>query len=163
MTSTHTRTLNIPTLPPEAYTQHLLPEMTTNGIFSISQLWDYGCTVTLSRHRIVIHNKSGAIIIVGYRKGPNSIWVVQLDNNKPQTSLLPTCNTIVLSETTKHNLAQFHHVSLGSPVLFTLLDSIDAGFLSSFPGLPKTLVTNIYQKETKHKEDTWIRSKKNCH
>ena len=140
MTSSHTRTLNIPTLPPEACTQHLFPQMTTTGLLSIGQLCDHGCTATLSRHRIVIRNKSGAIIIVGHRRGPNSMWLVDLDDNTPTTSLLPTCNAIILSETTKKDLAQFHHASLGSPVTSTLLSSIDAGFLASFPGLTKKLV-----------------------
>ena len=135
MISTHTRTLNIPTLPPESWTQHFFPETTTTGILSIRQLCDYGCMDTLSRHRIVIHNRSGTIIIVGYRKVPNSMWVVQLDDSKSQTFLLPTCNAVILSETMKNYLTQFHHSSLGSPVPSTLLDSINAGFLAFFPGL----------------------------
>ena len=68
------------------------------------------------------------------------MWLVDLDDNTPTTSLLPTCNAIILSETTKKDLAQFHHASLGSPVTSTLLASIDAGFLASFPGLTKKLI-----------------------
>ena len=69
------------------------------------------------------------------------MWMVQLDEQaQPHTTLPLACNAIMLSDTTKKDLAQFHHASLGSPVPYTLLAAIDAGFLSSFPGLPTQIV-----------------------
>ena len=107
MTSTHTRTFNIPTLPPEACTQHLFPEMETTRLLSIGQLCNHGFPDTFSRHRIVIRNKVGTIIIVSYCKEPNSFWIVQLGDNRPQTSLLPACSAVILSETTKKTWQNF--------------------------------------------------------
>ena len=46
----------------------------------------------------------------------------------------------MLSDTTKRDLAQFHHSSLGFPVPSTLLKAIAAGFLSSLAGLTPQLV-----------------------
>ena len=67
--------------------------------------------------------------------------MVQLgEQTRPHTTLPPTCNAIMLSDTTKKYLAQFHHASLGSPVPSTLFKAIDAGFLSSFPRLTTQLV-----------------------
>ena len=60
--------------------------------------------------------------------------------------MLHTCNAIILSETTKKDLAQFHHAPLGFPVKSTFLNAIDAGFLASFPGLNKKLVTKHLPK-----------------
>ena len=69
------------------------------------------------------------------------MWMVQLgEQAQPHTMLPLTCNAIMLSDTTKKDFAQFHHASLGSPVLSTLLTEIDAGFLSYFPGLTTQLV-----------------------
>ena len=76
------------------------------------------------------------------------MWVFQLHKNKPQTSLLPTCNAIILSETIKNDLGQFHHASIGSPVPSTLLYAIDVGFLASFPGLTEKLLKKHLQKKS---------------
>ena len=51
MTSTHIRSLNIPTLPPNACIQHMFPEMKTTGLVSIGQLCDHGCTATFSKKK----------------------------------------------------------------------------------------------------------------
>ena len=67
MTSTHTRQLNIPSLPPEACTQHLFPEMKTSGLLSIGQLCDSGCTAKFSKRRLIVRNSRGTIILVGHR------------------------------------------------------------------------------------------------
>ena len=89
MTSTHTRQLNIPSLPPEACTQHLFPEMKTSGLLSIGQLCDSGCTAKFSERRLIVRNSRGTIILVGHRipRGEknytNGMWMVQLDNDTP--------------------------------------------------------------------------------
>ena len=47
--------------------------------------------------------------------------MVQLGGQaRPHPTVPPTCNAIMLSDTTKRDLAQFHHASLGSPVPSTL-------------------------------------------
>ena len=127
MSSTHTRILDIPSLPQEACIQHLFPQMTTTGLLSIGQLCDHGCTATFSEKKLIIRNKEGVVIIVGHRRGPNTMWLVQLEADRPITEVTPNCNAIILSDTTKRDLAKFHHVSLGFPVKSTLLDAIDNG------------------------------------
>ena len=108
MTSTHTCRLAIPSLPPEACTQHLFPEMKTTGLLSIGQLCDHGCMATFSQYRLVICNSANDIILIGQRipKGElnytNGMWIVQMDNNTktPTTSMLHTANAVVLASTT---------------------------------------------------------------
>ena len=148
MTSTHINSLDIPSLPPEACTQHLFPEMTTTGLLSIGQLCDHGCTATFSRHRLVIRNSANDIILIGRRipRGEedytNGMWLIQIDKTtrQPTVSIGHTANAVILAETTKADLAKLHHASLGFPAPSTLCDAIDRGFLSSFPGLTKQLV-----------------------
>ena len=146
MTSTHTQLLDIPSLPPEARVQHLFPEMQSTGLLSIGQLCDYGCTATLSERRLVIRNKDNKVIIVGHRipfgdsQYTNGMWMVQLQHNKPPSSIYHTSNAIILADTTKQDLAKLHHDSLGFPVQSTLLTAINNIFLGTFPGLTKELV-----------------------
>ena len=148
MTSTHTKILNIPSLPISARTQHMFPEMNTTGLLSIGQLCDHDCTAIFSRTRLIIRNKENEIILIG-RRDPyitNGMWIVNLDDNAPKQNMLNTCNAIILSDTTKKDLAQFHHASLGFPVKSTVIQAIDAGFLSSFPGMNKKLITKHLPK-----------------
>ena len=58
MSSTHTKHLNIPSLPPAACLQHQFPAMKTTGLLSIGQLCDHGCSATFSQHHLVIKKKS---------------------------------------------------------------------------------------------------------
>ena len=168
MTSTHTCRLAIPSLPPEACTQHLYPEMKTAGLLSIGQLCDHGYTATFSQYRLVIRNSANDIILIGQRipKGElnytNGMWIVQMDNNTktPTTSMLHTANAVVLASTTQADLAKLHHASLGFPSSSTLCDAIDRGFLASFPGLTTKVVKNTFPSQSKRSRDTWIRNVK---
>ena len=119
MSSTHTRQLNIPTLPPAECVQHRFPAMKTTGLLSIGQLCDHECSATFYQHHLVIKNKRATTILVGHQNYSNVMWMVQLgEHARPHTTLPLTCNTIMLSDTTKKDLAQFHHASFGSPVPF---------------------------------------------
>ena len=147
MSSTHTKHLSIPTLPPAACLQRQSPAMKTTGLLSIGQLCGHGCSDTFSQHHLVIKNKQATTILVGHRNSSNGMWMVQLGGQaRPHPTVPPTFNAIMLSDTTKKDLAQFHHASLGSPVPSTLLKAIDAGFLSSFPGLTPQLVKNTFPR-----------------
>lgn len=141
MTSTRMRHLHIPSLPPEACSQHLFPDMKTSGLLSIGQLCDAGCTAQFTQTTLEVRNKHGEVIIIGKRNHihGNKMWVVHMSNNKPVMPASNSCNAIVLSDTTKKDLAKLHHASLGFPVKSTLIDAIDKGFLSTFPGLNENI------------------------
>ena len=139
MTLTHLQHLNIPSLPPEACAQHLLPDMKTSGLLFTDQLWDAGCTAQLSQTRLEVRNKDGVLIIVGHRNHihGNTMWIVNMTDDQSSIPDSDTCNAVVLSTTTKKVLAKLHHILLGFPVKSTLLNAIDKGFPSTFPGLTK--------------------------
>ena len=144
MTSTHTSCLNRPSLPPGVCHQHLLPTMKTTGLLSIGQLCDHVYTAIFYKHQLIIRNKQGDIIIIGHRVPmgdkdyTNGMWMVNLNKNTPPSSVLHSSNAIILSDTTKTDLAKLHHASLGSPVKSTLVNAINKGFLNTFPGLTKS-------------------------
>ena len=128
MTSSHIRYLNIQSLPSETCSQHLFPKIQTSGLLSIGQLCDAGCTASFTQSKLEVRNKHNDIIIVGHRNHihGNKMWVVELTDNQP--SILPSCNAVILAETTKADLARLHHASLGFPVKSTLLNAINKGF-----------------------------------
>ena len=135
--------------------------MKTTGLLSIVQLCDHGCSATFSQHHLVIKNKRATTILVGHRNSSNGMWMVQLgEQARPHTTLPPTCNAIILSDTTKKDLAQFHRALLGSPVPSTLLKTIVAGFLSSFPGHTTQLVKNTSPRASRQARATCTRSVK---
>ena len=136
MASTHTQQLNILSLPPEACTQHLFPEMKTTGLLSIGQLCNYGCTAKFSKRRLIIRNSGGNIILIGHlipqgdRQYTNGMRMVQLKEDTPPVSMMHPANEIILADTTKADLARLHDTSLGFPTLSTFCDAIEVGFLS---------------------------------
>ena len=90
------------------------------------------------------------------------MWMVQLgEQARPHTTLPPTCNAIMLNDTTKKDQAQFHHASLGSTVPSTLLKAIDVSFLSSFPGLTTQLVKKHLPKSIQTSKGDMDQERKN--
>ena len=105
--------------------------------------------------------KQASTILVRHRNSSNGMWMVQLGGQaEPHPTVPPTCNEVMLSDTTKKDLAQFHHAPLGSPVPSTLLKAIDAGFLCSFPGLTPQLMKNTFPRASIQARATWTRSVK---
>ena len=84
--------------------------------------------------------------MIGHRNDINKMWMVQVKDDIPNTSLIHRSNAIILAEITKKDLAQFHHAALGSPAKSTLLAAIDKGFLASFPGLTRKLISKHLPK-----------------
>ena len=152
MTSTHTSCLHIPSLPPEASHQHLLPAMKTTDLLSIGQLCEHGCTAIFYKRRLIICNEQDEIIIIGHmvpmgdNDYTNEMWMVNLNKNTPPSSVLHLSNAIILANTTKKDLAKLNLASLGSPVKSTRVNAIDKGFLNTFPDLTKKLVNKHLPK-----------------
>ena len=53
----------------------------------------------------------------------------------------------ILAHTTKPKLAQYLHEALFSPTTRSLLKAIKYGFLSTWTGLTKNLIKNIFKKQ----------------
>ena len=74
------------------------------------------------------------------------MWMVQVKDDIQNASLIHKSNAIILADTTKKDLAQFHHAALGSPSKSTLLAAIDKSFLASFPELTRKLISKHLPK-----------------
>ena len=58
-----------------------------------------------------------------------------------KVQLQPKINVILRKDKTKSDLAQFHHGSLFSPVMSTMVQAIKNNHLTAWPGLSAKLIT----------------------
>ena len=77
MESTHIATLQIPGLSKLVRQIHIFPKMKTDPLISLGVLCNYGCTITLDKQAMYIHN-NGEEIIKDTRNNKTGIWEVPL-------------------------------------------------------------------------------------
>lgn len=137
MTSSHTATLNIPTLPAAAGKAHIFPSLTSGSLLSIGQLCDFGCTVNFNNTHMTVYNKENTTILTGKRDPTTGMWRVPLPipqlPEKPK--LLALANGIIKRDTPISDLCQFLHAACFSPTTRTFIDAIRKGFFTTWPGL----------------------------
>ena len=122
-----------PHLSTTAQTALVLNDLKTGTLISLAQLCDDDCTALFTRYnvKIVKHDK---VIITGNRM-INGLWSIPIHPPTHQA------NGILRTDKTKHDLALYHHATLGSPVTSTLLRAIRRGHLITFPGLTTNLIS----------------------
>jgi hypothetical protein len=129
--STHTCTLNIPSLPPGARAAHIIPGLALHSLLSIITMYNAGCIVTFSKMgcTIVYH---GRTIICGHKCTCTGLWMIPLTEiTTPPTPMPATspitiklaANVDITSLATKY--AQYVHQLLCSPPAATLLLALE--------------------------------------
>ena len=111
----------------------VLDDLKTGTLISLAQLCDDDCTALFSKYLVKII-KNNHVIITG-RRMPNGLWSIPISPSAHQA------NGILRLDKTKHDLALYHHATLGSPVTSTLLRAIRRGHLATFPGLTINLIS----------------------
>ena len=132
-----------PFLSSAAQSAYVIDELQTGTLISLGQLCDDDVTAVFSKTAVNLL-KNNEIIITGKRL-TNGLWSIPLATS----SIVPTihqANGILRLDLPKQELAVFHHVTLGSPVVSTLLRAIRRGHLLSFPGLTSDLITKHLPK-----------------
>jgi hypothetical protein len=79
--ATHTALLDMPNLPLAARQAHIFPQLKHNGLISISQFCDLGCTALFTSTDVQILVNS-TTIIRGSRQPTTGLWTIDL-NNQP--------------------------------------------------------------------------------
>lgn len=151
MHSTHEAELDIPSLPLAARRVHIVPALTTSSLLSMGQLCDAGCVVTFDATSVTVQLHDNCIL-AGRRTPNTGLWHMSLVQPSlppviPRPAIAPPSPVMV--QHTSHNaipsatpaeLVAFAHAALFSPVLSTLKQALDRGFLPNFMGLTtKTL------------------------
>jgi hypothetical protein len=82
ITSTHTATLNMPSLPHAARNAHILPGLSQHSLIFVGQMCDSGCSVTFTASNVTVTNGESTILI-GLRDKESSLWRVPLEPATP--------------------------------------------------------------------------------
>jgi hypothetical protein len=80
--STHTSTLNVPSLPHAAIQAHILPGLAQHSLLSVGYMYDSGCAVTFKTTKVTVTNGESTIL-TGLQDKESSLWRVPLEPNLP--------------------------------------------------------------------------------
>jgi hypothetical protein len=143
MPTTHAVDLFLCKLPPNAWMAHSLPGL-TNNLLSIAVLCNAGCKVFFNAFGCEV-TLNGVIILQGWCDPRYCLWWVRIidngwttdmkvvdDNSTPQSTAV--AHSLYDCDNTQQ-LIRFYHACLFSPVVSTLINVIDKGYLKGFPGL----------------------------
>ena len=152
MASTHQAHIPLQKSSIQAKHLEIFPKLHSSTIF-FGQLCDNECIVTFDKHKvIVIKNKD--IVNEGYQDLTNGLLWLPLhhqDQNNKQTNILEPqlCNHIrsmlprhprAYRQTSQQDLENFYHQILYFPTKRTLLQAINYGYFSTWPGLTEKLI-----------------------
>jgi hypothetical protein len=127
----HTCSLLLTELPPQAWRAHILPGLVHNSLFSVGQLCDNECSVTFTQDQVTISRK-GKNVMYGSRDPTSRLWRVNLKQKiEPETV---QCNHAHDNNNQK-DLINYLHAVCFSPVKSTWIKAINNGNFSSWPGL----------------------------
>jgi hypothetical protein len=80
--STHTATLNMPSLPRAASQAHILPGLAQHSLLYVGQICDSGCAVTFTATKVTVTNGESKIL-TGLRDKESSLWLAPLEPDLP--------------------------------------------------------------------------------
>ena len=132
MQATDTGKLDIPSLPENATTAHVFPDITTSLIL-VPKLCDANCLVTFQKSHVTVYNPEGKMILVGRHDPQTRLWLVPLHT--------PTGHALsAYHQETKPALTPYLHACAGFPTKVTWTKAIDNGQYITWTGLIIKLV-----------------------
>ena len=156
VSSTHTCTLNLPQLPTRAREGHIIPGLASHYLMSVVKLCNAGCEVKFTKIDCQVKHL-GRIILWGSKCTRTGLWMIKLTNtakitpDNSNTQQVQTANTLiqpmtehivnnVIPTSSKPIQAMYHHQTLGSPPVTTIVKAYRNNQLITFPGLESTLI-----------------------
>ncbi len=142
--STHTSTLNIPSLPPSAHVAHIIPGLPSHSLLTVVTMCNAGCTVTFSKIGCTIMYH-GRAIVCGHKCTCTGLWMIPYTT--PLTTM-PTTSPISIelamnidATSLAADYARYVHQLLCSPPTATLLLALNKSTkLQTIPGLTPALI-----------------------
>ena len=135
--STHTATLNLPTLPLSARAAHIFPSL-QGSLLSIGMLTDAGLTAIYTSDAVTIQDAMGTTVLSGYRSPSTRLWMIDLPSptTVTHTEESPYHASAVIHHENDSQLVHFyHHATLDAPALSTFIKASRRGYLDCFPQL----------------------------
>ncbi len=142
--STHTCTLDIPSLPPNARPAHIIPGLASHSLLSVVTLCNAGCTVHFTKIGCTIVYQKGAIVC-GHKCTRTGLWMIPLskDAKAPPADFHPTVAMAANIDATPSTAeyARYIHQTLCSPTAATLLLALTKSTeLKTIPSLTTKLI-----------------------
>jgi hypothetical protein len=147
--SSHTCTLDLPTLPTGSKQAHILPGLASHSLLSIAKFCDQGCIVQFARDGCRIL-QNGVVLLEGPRDPTTNLWLLPL---QPQPQALPISikatphlGFAAHHTSTKPELIHYLHAACYSPVTLTWLRAIRNNNFVTWPGVTSQAVTKHLPK-----------------
>jgi hypothetical protein len=132
--STHTATLNMPSLPHAARQAHILPGLAQHSLLSVGQMCDSGCSVTFTATEVTVTNGESKIL-TGLRDKKNSLWRVPLEPNLPlEIGREHSAHNVYEQKSIQATITYLNACSF-SPVTDTWLKAIQNGHFATCPSV----------------------------
>ena len=114
--STHTATLNLPSLPLAARSTHIFPTL-TGSLLSISMLTDAGLTAIYTADAVTIQDAAGITVLSGSRSPSKRLWMIDL----PAPPSPPSTYGVSAGSTAVSRFSSLHYgISAGKTTVSSL-------------------------------------------
>jgi hypothetical protein len=132
LTSTHTATLNMPSLPQAARLAHILTGLAQHSLLSVGQMCDSGCSVTFTASNVTV-TRGHSTILTGERDKESSLWRVPLNPAPPlHVGQEHSAHNVYEQKSIQDTIIYLHACCL-SPVTDTWLKAIQNGHFATWP------------------------------
>jgi hypothetical protein len=132
--STHTATLNMPSLPHIARQAHILPGLAQHSLLSVGQMCDSGCYVTFTATKVTVTN-GGSTILTGQREKEYGLWRAPLESNLPlQLGGEHYAHNLYEQKSIQDTITYLHACCFSS-VQDTWLKAIQNGHFATWPSI----------------------------
>ena len=136
---------------------YIFPLLTNASLFSLGQLFDNDCTITLDKQKLTI-SKNNNIIIQGVRNNNDGLWDINLPSITPikipkfipqinhvqnTTTITHTANIIVQRQSLQKLITYYYRCDL-SPSKSTWIQAVKDGNFYTWPGLTTYMVQTYY-------------------
>ncbi len=154
--TTHTCTLDIPSLPPCACTSHIIPGLASHSLLFVVTMCNAGCTIIFTKIGCTIVYCSQTIVC-GHKCTQTGLWMIPLTPWSPTAptalsainppSIAMAANINATSSAAKY--ARYVHQLLCSPPAATLLHILATSTkLTTIPGLTPALIWSHLPRST---------------
>jgi hypothetical protein len=128
--STHTATLNMPSLPHASRQAHILPGLAQHSLLSVCQMCDSGCAVTFTATKVTVTNGK-SIILTGLRDKKSNLWRAPLEPDRPLEIGREHSAHNVYEQKSIEYIITYVHACCFSPVPDTWLKAIHNGHFAT--------------------------------
>jgi hypothetical protein len=132
--STHTATLNMPSLQYASRQAHILHGLAQHSLLSVGEMCDSGCAVTFTATKVTVTN-GGSEILTGQRDKESGMWHAPLETNLLLQLGREHYAHNVYEQKSIQDTITYLHACCFSPVQDTWLKAIQNGHFATWPSI----------------------------